>query len=57
MIRLIYFALCVAGMVAVWYFCKFLAVGISDDFGWGIFIGIMLAAFLIWAAEKVSKPH
>ncbi len=57
MIRLIYFALCAAGMVAFWYFCKFLVVGISEDFGSGVFVGVFLTIFLIWAAERVSKPH
>lgn len=55
--RLIYFALCATGMVAFWYFCKFLVVGISDDFGSGVFVGVFLTVFLIWAAERVSKPH
>jgi hypothetical protein len=55
--RIIAYALCIAGMVAFWYFCKFLVIGISADFGSGVFVGVFLTAFLIWAAERVDKPH
>lgn len=57
MLRAIYFALCIIGMVAFWYFCRFLVVGVSDDFGSGVFVGVFLTVFLIWAAERVSKSH
>jgi len=41
-------------MVGFYFFCRWLATGISPDFGAGVATGVMLTLFLLWAVWKVD---
>lgn len=41
-------------MIGLWYFCRWLAVGISKDFGEGVYTGMMLILVLFWLVSKVD---
>lgn len=53
--KLVAYALCTAGMIGVYFIVRFLATGISPDFGLGVFIGFMLCALLFWINERIDR--
>ncbi len=54
--RLAAYLLCLIGSVAVYYGVRFLATGISVDFGLGAYVGFTLCAILFWVYERVDHP-
>jgi hypothetical protein len=54
--RAVAYVLCTAAMLGVYYGTKFLATGISVDFGLGAYVGFMLCAVLFWLNEKIGHP-
>lgn len=51
---LISVALCMSGMVGFWYLCQFLIMGVSEDFGHGVFTGAMLFIVIFWLGERLG---
>ena len=54
--RFLAYALCVAGMIGVYFAVNFLVTGISRDFGYGFVIGGFTMTVLLWLGEKVGSP-
>jgi len=52
--KLFYFTFCTTGMIAFWYFIRFMVTGISERFGDGFFCGIMLIVILMWLIERMG---
>lgn len=52
--KMIFYAVCIALMLGVWWLIKFMVVGISADFGIGFVAGIALMAVLYYAAERLG---
>lgn len=52
--KVIFYAVCIALMLGVWWLIRFLVVGISPDFGHGYFVGIAMMAILYYAAERLG---
>ena len=41
-------------MVGLYFVCRWLATGISMDFGLGLFTGLMVAFGLVWLVQKID---
>lgn len=52
--RFFYFTFCTGGMIAFWYFIKFMVTGMPGTFGDGFAVGIMFIVFLVWLLEKIG---
>lgn len=55
--RFLAYALCTACMIGVYFIVKFIATGISPDFGLGFYAGTMTMAFLFWIYERIEASR
>lgn len=55
--RLLIYSFCSVCMVGVYFGVKFLATGISPDFGLGAFVGYMLCAGLFWLSGRAGHSN
>lgn len=54
MFKLLYFAICIAGMIGFFYLCRFLIYSVSLEFGMGVATGVGMTIVLMWLAERVQ---
>jgi hypothetical protein len=55
MLKLIYFALCIAGMIGFFYLCRWVVYSTTFDFAMGLGTGVAATVTLFYVAEKVQS--